>query len=129
MKKINFNNKITGDDEQLIQLLKQEPVAEPPHDFVENTMDRILTLQQRKKIVYKPLKTPLYIMLTIVTLLATPFFSPTLTAPTFLDPVAKLVHIPAYIISGANAWYGVAMLVLCSVSVVIMIYEKNRIKI
>ena len=72
MKKLNFNNKISGDDDKLIGILKESGVREPSEQFVENTLKKFLMVKTRQKKVYKPLKSPLYMMLVIGLILLVP---------------------------------------------------------
>ena len=65
MKKLNLKNQVTNDDEKLINVLKTSIVREPSEQFTENTLEKFLMAKAKQKIVYKPLKLPLYMMLVI----------------------------------------------------------------
>ena len=72
MKKLNFNNRVSDDDEKLIRILKESIGQEPSGQFIENTLEKFLTLKTKQNSVHKPLKLPLYMMLVIVLILLVP---------------------------------------------------------
>ncbi|MFP2995619.1 hypothetical protein ABN763_06895 [Spongiivirga sp. MCCC 1A20706] len=72
MKKLNFDNELSNDDEQLIEILKSRSGPKPSEKFVENTMEKFLFHKTNRKEVYKPLKTPVYLMFAIVVILLVP---------------------------------------------------------
>ena len=65
MKKLNLNNQDLGDDAALISLLKTSLNQEPSKDFVDNTLLKLRTLDERPKLVSKPIITPLIIMIVL----------------------------------------------------------------
>lgn len=72
MKKLNFDNEVSNDDEQLIAILKSRSGQKPSKMFVENTMEKFLFHKTNRKEVYKPLKTLVYLMFAIVMILLVP---------------------------------------------------------
>lgn len=65
MKKLNLKNQVSNDDEKLINVLKTSIGRELSEQFTENTLEKFLMVKAKQKIVYKPLKSPLYMMLVI----------------------------------------------------------------
>ena len=75
--KMNFENKVTDDDEYLIGLLKEQSLDFSSVELIEKTIVRLHAQQAEKTSRYVPLKTPIYMMIGIVLLLLIPFFFPT----------------------------------------------------
>lgn len=73
MKKMNFNNESTGDDKQLIDLLKKAPLQEPSSQFIDNTISKFLA--QKKQSQHRPLKIPLILMSAIGLFLVLPLMA------------------------------------------------------
>lgn len=112
MIKMNFENKSVGDDNQLLQLLKDEIKEFPSEDLVEKTMIRISAMQAEKKCLYKPLRTPLYIMATIAFLLLIPFLIPVTSNSQLLNPLSTLLAYPEISILKYAVWCWLTMVVL-----------------
>ncbi|WP_299530078.1 hypothetical protein [Ulvibacterium sp.] len=74
MKKLNLNHQVDEDDEKLISLLRTSISREASEQFVDNTLQKFLTLKVKRKKLYKPLKLPLYLMLVIGFILLAPIF-------------------------------------------------------
>lgn len=72
MKKLNFSNELSDDDEKLISILKTLKGKEPSEQFVDNTWEKFLILKSKQKRAHKPLKAPLYLMLVIALILFVP---------------------------------------------------------
>lgn len=94
MIKINFNNQLEDEDEQLIQLLKGQILESPSDQLVENTLAKFAALQAEKKFAHKPLRIPLYIMIAVVFLLLLPFFVPTVSNGSNPNPLSELLGYP-----------------------------------
>lgn len=74
MKKLNFNNQGSEDDEKIINLLKTSIGRKPSQQFVKNTLEKVLIFRTEQRRVFKPLKFPLYLMSFIGIVLLTPIF-------------------------------------------------------
>ena len=75
--KMNFENKVTDDDEHLVSLLKEQSLELSSVELIEETMARLHAQQTEKTTRYVPLKAPIYMMIGIALLLLIPFFFPT----------------------------------------------------
>ncbi len=72
MKKLNLNNQVLDDDEKLISILKSRIDPKPSEQFVESTLEKFFILEKNRRIVHKPLRTPIYFMFAIGTILLAP---------------------------------------------------------
>jgi hypothetical protein len=91
---MNFDNKVEHEDKQLIQLLREEIKEFPSDQLVENTLTKISTMQSEQTLIHKPLRTPLYIMAAITTLLLAPFFIPMISNSSSLIPLSEFLDYP-----------------------------------
>ena len=91
---MNFDNKSEGEDRQLLQLLKEEMKEFPSDQLVEKTMSKISAMQAEKKYAYKPLRVPIYIMLTIGLFLPIPFLIPMPSDSLLLNSLSELLAYP-----------------------------------
>ncbi len=94
MIKMNFDNKVEHEDEQLIHLLKEESTEFPSDQLLERTMTKISAMQEEKKFVHKPLRFPLYIMAAIVLLLLVPFFIPMVSNSSSVNRLSEFLGYP-----------------------------------
>lgn len=85
MKKLNLKNLLDGDDGKLISLLKTTMVQEPSKGFVESTLKKIVAHRTKYKNVYKPLKSPLYMMMVVGLILLAPIFLGNASQKPFAD--------------------------------------------
>lgn len=125
MKKMNFDNQKTGDDEQLILLLKEAIVENPSMVFTESALNRILNEGKRNQI-HKPLRAPLYMMLSIVVLLILPFVIPQVSDFSdfsFSSDGYELFNISNVLTSETIVWYGFTFLLLCFLSLMVNIFQ------
>lgn len=75
MKKLNFNNRTTDDDKEMIIYLSSSLKKEPSPNFTNNTLSELSKLNSKTKQGYKPLKTPLIMMGIIGLLLLAPLLN------------------------------------------------------
>jgi hypothetical protein len=104
MTKINFDNRHEDRDKQLIQLLRDGIKEFPSDQLVESTMTRISAIHAEKKFAYKPLRSPLYIMATIIILLLAPFFVPMVSNGASLNPLSVFLDYPESLILKYAVW-------------------------
>ena len=78
MTKLNVDHQLKDDDERLILLLREQ-AENYSEDLAEKTLSRILTEQAERRITFKPLKIPLYLMSAIILLLILPSVAPGVT--------------------------------------------------
>lgn len=108
MKKLNFDNKDTGDDKILIEILKSSTIKAPSEQFVDTTMKKLRALEGKNKTAYKPLKLPLYLMGLIAVFLSIPFILK-MDIPNFLP---EGIHHFKMQSTHINPWYIVTLILL-----------------
>lgn len=124
MIKMNFNNKLEGEDKQLIQLLKEE-IKEFPSDLLEEkTMNRISAMSAEKKFVYKPLRTPLYIMMVIALLPWVPFLIPMNSNSLLLISLSEFLTYPETSIIIYAVWCWLTVVVVSISGLLFQIHSR-----
>lgn len=120
MKKLNLNNQVSEDDEKLVGLLKTSIGQERSEQFVDSTLKKFMLLQTKPKLVHKPLKSPLYMMLVIVLILFTPLFLAFSSQIELTEPSFKIGNLIENVSYKIDSWYtiGPLLLVLVSMSIV-----------
>ncbi len=127
MKKLNFNNQVSHDDEMLISILKTSISQQPSEKFAENTLEKFLILKAKKED-YKPLRFPLYLMLVIgLILLAHVFFSFD-SEISFPDHGFELENLVDNIPFQLDSWYTLSLMILVLVSMLIVWVESGLVK-
>ncbi len=104
MIKMNFDNKVEHEDKQLIQLLKEEIKEFPSDQLVESTLTKISAMQSDKKLGYRPLRIPIYLMVAIAILLLAPFFIPMISNSSSLIPLLEFLDYPESSILKYSVW-------------------------
>lgn len=126
MKKLNFNNRTTDDDKEMIIYLTSSLKKEPSPNFTNNTLSELSKLNYKPKQGYKPLKTPLIMMGIIGLLLLAPLLNisseGTSLNTVFFDLQVQLI---AYLQS-SSTWY---LASLISVFLVIQILITLELRI
>ena len=120
MKKLNFNNRVSDDDDKLIGILKESIGQEPSEQFVENTLEKFLNLKTKQNHVYKPLKSPLYMMLSMGLILLAPAIFSFGSQVSLPDPGFELENLFENMAFQMDSWYAITpmLLVLALLSVV-----------
>src|SRR5688572_21155031 len=124
MTKMNFDNKLEGDDKHLVHLLRGEVKDFPSDQLVERTMTRISAMHAEKKLVHKPLRIPLYIMMAIALLLLAPFIVPMIPNGSFLSPLSEFLSYPERSILKYAVWCWLAVVVLWITELLFQIQSK-----
>ncbi len=128
MKKLNLNNKVLGDDDKLISILKELGSQEPSPQFVEKTLEEFRILRNKQKRVYRPLKSPLYMMLVIGVILFVPVlftFIPQISLP---NPGLKMDNLFENISFQLDSWYTLTLIPLILVLISVVWFEAGYIK-
>ena len=125
MKKLNFNNRTTDDDKEMIIYLTSSLKKEPSPNFTNNTLSELSKSNSKVKH-YKPLKTPLIIMGIIGLFLLAPLLNIS-SEGTSLNTVFFDLHVQlkAYLQS-SGIWY---LASLISVFLVIQILITLELRI
>ncbi len=108
MKKLNFNNQCSEDDEKLVKLLKTSIGQAPSEQFTERTLEKFMVFKTKQKNVHKPLKSPLYMMLIIGLILLIPVFLTLTSQIPFPDSRFRLENISFQL----DAWYILSTILL-----------------
>ena len=128
MKKLNFDNKVSGDDDILISILKESIGQEPSEQFAENTLQRFWNLKTRQNHVHKPLKSPLYMMLFIGMLLLTPSifsFGSQISVPNHGFEMENLFENMAFQL---DSWYAITLTLLLLVLMSVVWIQAGAVK-
>ena len=128
MKKLNLNNQISNDDEDLISLLKTSTGREPSEQFAQNTLEKFLILNTKQKKVHKPLKSPLYLMLVVGLILMAPVFitfSPQIFLPDAGFELGNLVESMSFQL---DSWYTLPLMILVLVLMSVVWIELGMVK-
>lgn len=112
MKKLNLNNQVSEDDEKLISLLKTSVGQERSEEFVEKTLEKFLTFKTKQRIVHKPLKSPLYMMLVISLILMAPVFITFSAQIPLPDTGFELGNFFENIFDQLDSWYTLTPMIL-----------------
>lgn len=128
MKKLNLNNKVSDDDEKLIGLLQTSIGRNPSEQFVDNTIKKILTIKANRRIVYKPLKFPLYLMLVIGLILLAPAFMMFSSQVYLPDSGLELGNLIENMLFQLDWRYTLSLMLLLLVSISLVWIELGLIK-
>lgn len=112
MIKMNFDNQTHNDDDQFINLLKEQIQQAPSEQLVENTLARLSLLQTEKKVVYMPLKGPLYLMMAIVLLMLLPFLIPMVSNGSNRTLLSTLLTYPISTVVTYAVWCWLSVLMV-----------------
>ncbi|MDB4292405.1 hypothetical protein N9954_03300 [Maribacter sp.] len=129
MKKLNFDNQVTNDDDKLISLLKTPSRSKPSEKFVERTLEKFLTLKTAQKPLYSPLKSPLYMMFGIGLLLFIPFFSSVDSQISLPDSGFELENFIENIIFQLDSWYLLSLGVLVLATIIVVWVELGLVRL
>lgn len=128
MKKLNLNNQVSDDDEKLISVLKTSIGRKPSEQFVDDTLKKFLILKTKQRIVHKPLKSPLYMMLIMGFILLTPVFTTFSSQVSLLDSRIKLGNLFEGISFQIDSWYTITPMLLVLVSTAVVWIELGMVK-
>ena len=128
MKKLNFNNKVSGDDDKLIGILKESVGREPSEQFAEKTLKKFLLLKTKQTNFHKPLKSPLYMMLVIGLILFAPILFSFGSQISFPDPGFELGSLIENISFQLDSWYTLTPMLLVLVLMSVVWIELGLVK-
>ena len=128
MKKLNFKNQVAQDDKKLVSLLKTSIKREPSGQFVENTLEKLLILKTKQRIIHKPLKSPLYLILVIGLILPAPIFL-TVRSETSLPNIGfELENFVENTSFQLDPWYTLSLILLALVSMAVVWVELGLVR-
>lgn len=128
MKKLNLNNQISDDDDSLISLLKAATGPEPSQRFVENTMKRFLVQKSKPRKVHKPIKSLLYLMLVIGSILLSPTLLTLSSHISISDSGLVLENLVENISFQPDSWYTLPPILLALVLISAVWMELGMVK-
>ena len=127
MKKMNFNNQETNDDEQLIALLKQATIENPSPLFTEVTLSKFQNHRLIKP-VYRPLRAPLYIMAALVIILIFPLSIPMVSDFSYRTKWYDVNNISVAALFRSTLWYWLTFLALSFLCFIINIHQQKYLR-
>ncbi len=128
MKKLNLNNKVLGDDDKLISILKESRSQEPSPQFVEKTLEKFRILKNKQKRVYRPLKSPLYMMLVIGLILFVPVLLTFIPQSSLPNPGLKMDNLFENMSFQLDSWYTLTPIPLILALISVVWFEVGNIK-
>ncbi|WP_420401682.1 hypothetical protein [Flagellimonas sp.] len=128
MKKLNLNNQVDEDDEKLICLLRTSISREASEQFVDNTLQKFLTLKVNRKKLYKPLKLPLYLMMVIGLILSAPVLIMLNSQVSPSDFGLELGNFIENMLFQLDSWYTLTPLLLALVLMSVVWIELGLVK-